>query len=424
MSDSLTLKIHSDPIPTDSAVQLRVVAGLHAGASVFLDMSITQKLTLGPGPEHDVVLRDAPGSAQLVCRESVWWWCEPEFERHLLVDSSWKWGSVHFSMLKQLAPWEIPSNWLFERMTVVDTFDDELSPEDQVLSSTQPDVQDMNDPQGPVFTAIPLGESVGYGLAQEVHMSSVSRSRRLTINVLLLIGVGVALVWWLSSRKAGPVVPVPVPVAALTPQTTFSNTADDLALLSHVVKERGFDDTVRVKMSQDGRPILLGVVADDDALDLLLSFVAKVTRRIVLNVITEPEFKLRVQALQKTAAPGIQLNPLPIGLLEVQQKSDIAPEWSDIQDWLRTELPEAVLVYLAEPKTVSSNTPLVSRTITQVKAGPKIKAVLGGDNPYVLLVNGEKWLPGGIYQGWNLLSVDADALVLQNSKGESLRLPR
>jgi hypothetical protein len=169
---------------------------------------------------------------------------------------------------------------------------------------------------------------------------------------------------------------------------------------------------------------LLGVVADDDALDQLLSVVAKVTRRIVLDVITDPEFKLRVQALQKTAAPGVQLNPLPIGLLEVQYKSDGASDWSAIQDWLRTELPEAVLVYAAEQKTVSSKEPAAPKTVTQVKVGPEIKAVLGGTNPYVILDNGEKWLPGGINQGWTLLSVDADALVLQNSKGESLRSPR
>ncbi len=422
MSESLSLDMPTDPLASGSAVQLRVLAGLHAGASVLLDVSHTQKLTLGPGPEHDVVLRDAPGNAQLVCRESVWWWCEPEFERPLPVGSSWKWGGVHFSMLPQRAPWEMPLNWLFERLPLVDALDDDVLPADPVAASSQPSLHDVNDPQEPVFSAVPVGAVAGYGIAQEEHVSSVGKGRRLTVPLLVLLGVGVALVWWWSARSAGPV--LPAPVAALTPQVTATNTVDDVALLSKVVREEGFSDTVRVKTREDGRPILLGVVADDDALDQLLSVVAKVTRRIVLDVITDPEFKLRVQALQKTAAPGVQLIPLPIGLLEVQYKSDGASDWSAIQDWLRTELPEAVLVYAAEQKTVSSKEPAAPKTVTQVKVGPEIKAVLGGTNPYVILDNGEKWLPGGINQGWTLLSVDADALVLQNSKGESLRSPR
>lgn len=422
MSESLFLDLPSDPILSGSAVQLRVVAGQHAGASVFLDITLTQNLTLGPGPDHDVVLRDAPSSAQLVCRESVWWWCEPEFERPLSVDSSWKWGSVHFSMSQQLAPWETPSDWLFERLPVLGAWEGDLRPKDQVVVATQPSVGEVNDSQEPVFSAVPVGEVVGYGIAQEEHMSSVPRGRWLTVPVLVLIGVGVALVWWLSAINIGPV--VPAPVVALTPQATTINMVDDVARLRSVVKETGFGDTVRVKTREDGRPILLGVVADDEALDQLLSVVAKVTRRIVLDVITEPEFKLRVQALQNTAAPGVQLNPLPIGLLEVQLKSDSASDWSDIQVWLRSELPEAVVVYAAEQKRVSSKEPLAPKSVTQVKGGPEIKAVLGGTNPYVLLDNGDKWLPGGINQGWTLLSVDADALVLQNSKGESLRSPR
>ena len=425
MSQSLSLDNPSDLVPSGSVLQLRVVAGLHAGAAVLLDESHATTLTLGSGPGHDVVLRDAPGSAELVSRESMWWWCEPGFERLLPADCSWKWGAVHFSMTQQVAPWRTPLAWFFERLPVVDALDDEASAVNQVAPTTSSKMPDVNDSEDPVFKAVPGESAVEHGrdFASKMRDPTVSKGPGWVGALLGLLCASVALVWWLSvSDDAGSVVPpLVVPVAS---QGTPTNTVEDVARLIDVLHNKGYSDTVRVKVRDDGRPILLGVVADDDALDQLLAVVSQVTRRIVLNVMTEPEFKLRVQALQATAPPGTKLSALPIGLLEVQLSNAATTGWPNVQAWIDAELPEAVHVYAAGLNVGSSKEALAHKIMPQLKAGPEIKAILGGVNPYVLLANGEKWLPGGISQGWTLLAIDADALVLQNSKGESLRSPR
>ena len=423
MSQNLPLDASTNLAVSGLAVQLRVLSGLHAGAAVLLEASHSPSLTLGPSPDHDVVLRDAPGQAELVWRESTWWWCEPGFEQALPMDGAWTWGPVHFSLASPQAPWRMPQAWLFERLPVADALDDEASAVNQVASPALSDLPDANDPQDPVSKAVPGEGSRRHDLGQVPARAPASLGQRLGVALLALLGASVALVWWMSTWDAGSTTRA-TGAAAVSPQVAAANTVMDVTRLMDVLQSKGYSDFVRVKVHEDGRPILLGVVADDDALDQLLAEVSQVTRRIVLNVITDSEFKLRVQGLQVTAPAGVKLNAQPVGLLALQLGKEGASTESDVLAWANAELPEAVHVYMAGSETARSKAILAEHPQARTAAGPRIKAILGGSNPYVLLATGEKWLPGGVAQGWTLLSIEADELLLQNAKGEQLSSPR
>ena len=55
---------------------------------------------------------------------------------------------------------------------------------------------------------------------------------------------------------------------------------------------------------------------------------------------------------------------------------------------------------------------------------PEIAAVVGGARPFVVLLNGDKWLPGGQFGGVTLRAVEDQALVFDDAQGNTLRRPR
>ncbi|MEI7786122.1 MAG: hypothetical protein WCK08_17150, partial [Betaproteobacteria bacterium] len=55
---------------------------------------------------------------------------------------------------------------------------------------------------------------------------------------------------------------------------------------------------------------------------------------------------------------------------------------------------------------------------------PVIAAVVGGPRPFLLLADGQKWLPGGRLAGLVLQAIDDTTMVFEDGQGNVLRKPR
>jgi hypothetical protein len=54
----------------------------------------------------------------------------------------------------------------------------------------------------------------------------------------------------------------------------------------------------------------------------------------------------------------------------------------------------------------------------------RLKSVVGGDTPYVVLGGGEKLLLQGQSQGWRLVSIDPDSVVFEGQQARKVVVQR
>jgi hypothetical protein len=433
-----------------AALELRVLSGVHAGARIELpalgpDNETT--LSIGPGLDHDIVLSDAPGSAQLRGSRGLWTWEEQSFHEGLNSSGGWRWGPLTFSLGPPDARWALPERLLFDRSAPVageqsagsarpsDDAQNSVSPADdaglsRLAGPPSPDPGTISEATTPDATVTAPTQPPG---------THGRRAAWAIVGMMLLIAALVLLMRSSPERTETVERPTPIVPTSVSPQQI------DTAALKAALTQAGLAERVRLSPTADGRIRLSGVVADDDELDRAIAAVRPITRRIVQGILTQNEFKARVAAVQAEVPQAVRLQAEPVGRVRVLDWDRPGVDLNALRSWLAQALPETLAIDTPAPAPIAKRPEIVARSAPAptpvavaaipilpapppdepaLPALPDIRLVIGGSNPYVVLGSGEKWLPGGQVGGWLLTAIEAQALVLEDRLGRQLRSPR
>ena len=425
-------------------VQLRILRGMHEGAVVPL---AGERFALGAASPCDVILRDAPGQAELCAEEAGWGWREAGFERLVAPGQAWGWGDLVMSLASPGEPWpqDLPA-LVFERRP------DPAVPEDgQVDPAKAAEVASPEDPQAAAAAQATVSESADQPILDAVGADASGapavKAKGLPLGLLLacLVAlVAVLAVLAVLAQRAAPAKPrppTPAPSAA-GPEKV------DLARIEAILARLGLNSSVQARLRGDGRLMLRGVVADNDQLEGLTAALARETRHYSPMLLTQAEFEERARALTPNLPAGIAPLPQPGGMLVLQaRRAEV--DWVLARQLVESELPEVFAVDhrgWQEPAAADSwrdsRQPAVARSAalnglvqpTQPlesaavapPAGPAVNvvAVVGGPRPFLVLPDGSKWLPGGTFSGLTLRSIDNEAVVFEDAAGKTFRRPR
>ncbi len=343
------------------ALELRITTGVHAGARIALqapdDSAASPSVSIGPGLDHDVVLSDAPGSAQLRHEGGLWRWVERDFTAELESGGGWRWGGLQLTLSPPGAAWDPPSRLLFDRSNPqpASATGDAATPEPARVAAASTEAEASERDSASVSASEETPAEPARGDAQPAQSgpptdaaASARAGRRRWVALaaglaLLAIFVGVIL-----SAGGGSKPPAPL-VTASTPSATPDQPAKvDLKALQQALEQAGLANRVRVSSLADGRVRLTGVVLDDDEIDRMISSVRKVTPRIVQGVLTQPEFVRRVAELQTEIPQPVRMRAVPVGRLLLIDAEREGIDLPALRDWLARNLPEALEVRAIE----------------------------------------------------------------------------
>lgn len=445
-----------------TGLELRIAAGIHAGARIVLeaplDPAASVSLSIGPGLDHDVVLSDAPGSAQLQWSGGVWRWGERDFDAELTAGGCWRWGGLQLTLSEPESAWDAPVRLLFDRSRQERGAAEPAEPVaaaaesgDQTAAATPSGtVRGASQPPASADRATPDADRPDGGQtpADNGRFNAAARSSRWPYAAVaaaaLLVCLGLVILG--PGGQRAPVQPVQAPLATASPADGLRV---DLAAVRQALDQAGLANRVRMIPLADGRVRLSGVVLDDEEIDRMIASVRRVTGRIVQGVLTQPEFARRVAELQTEIPQPVRMRPAPVGRLLLVDAEREGIDVPALRDWLGRALPEALEVLvverarLAEIEAPPAPVPQAEPPVTPpppvaaipalpelppdeppFPALPEIRLVIGGTNPYVVLGSGEKWLPGGRVGGWFLAGIEARAIILEDVRGRRVSNPR
>lgn len=427
-----------------SVLQLRVLSGLHEGAVVPLPVD-SPALDLAPsGLQADVLLRDAPGQARIEPSEAGWLWREPGFEHPLQAPLAWRWGGIVLALVSPEHTWDDPltTQLAFDRQPASAQPETPHAPEPQavvevaepvVAPHAEPSVEDQPDPVPNTTAELAakatlMANSVATSL-QGMQMpqwlqTKLGRVIAGLVGAIVLIFLVLVI---LMVRAA--------PSADDTPITSAQAPAPiDVQEIKRVIADLKLEESVYAILRQDGRLLLRGVVADDEQLEALSAAVSRKTRRYSMSLLTQLEFEARTRALQPNLPEGVESMAEPGGqLVLIAHRKDV--NWILVNQLLDSELPEVVAIDYRDNFTPQELIQLrdkhdaklaVAAAVPSGKfpALPSIASVIGGDRPFVVLSNGQKWMLGGRIGPVVLQSIDNDVIVFEDNQGNTLRRPR
>jgi len=408
-----------------SSICLRVLKGLHQGASVAL-ASFDSRVELGAAGSAQVVLRDAPGVAQLARLDGVWFWQEEEFTQALQSGTVWRWGAVVLGLARAQDDWPtvlpMPS---FVRTAPRPAMTSEPEPHDLPDKSAALAVDDpTREHSERQVDPLPMQAS----LRGAVNLKQPRwTSKRVAIALVGLILV-VLLVLFLAStimasRSAPP----------LQGATSSQRQPVDMALVQKVLLDLEVDAMVEPQLRSDGRLLLRGVVTDDAQLEAVAGAFRKMNQHVNLMLITQSEFVSRVVTLQHNLPEGVFARAQPNGQL-VLASANRPADWALSNQLVKGELPEVVhlkhevLSPVARSQDLEPDAYTANQTMPLGDAAfpaiPKIAAVIGGERPYLMLSQGQKWLPGGKMGGLTLVAIEEQNLVFEDPQNRQWRRPR
>ncbi len=433
------------------SLQLRVLSGMHEGAVVPLTADLP--LTLASSGQSQVLLRDAPGAAELHQTSTAWLWREPDFEHPIEPSQAWCWGEVVLALAPAEQPWpETLPELIFSRPKAQPP-----APALAAASTDKPEPQAQAEAgQSPLDAA--TGEAAAAAVAEAVagpqarapksaRASAAPRAWRLLGFSLLGLGLVmlVLLALLMGTRSSTRPPATGQPMEAVPPV--------NLALVNKAIADLGLSAEVKAKLREDGRLIVRGVVPENEQLEALTQAVARYTRRYTPLLLTQPEFERRIQALQLNLPEGIQALSEPGGLL-VLQGQHAAVNWPLARQLADSELPEAVAVSHrvvgvsevqrewrdsrqalglsrlgsptapAAPENTGATAAPRAPAPVPPPALPEVAVVVGGPRPYLVLAEGGKWLPGGKIKDVELESIDNQFIVFKDSQGRAFQKPR
>lgn len=408
-----------------SSICLRVLKGLHQGASVAL-ASFDTSVSLGASGSAQVVLRDAPGVAQLALQDGTWFWQEEGFTQALQSGTVWRWGSVVLGLARPEDVWPnvlpIPS---FVRTAPRPAIPSEPELQDLPDNSAASTVDDttLEDSERQVDKP-PMPASLwDAGNLKQPRWTSkrvAVASASLIFVVLLVLFLASTI---MASRSAPP----------LLSATSSLRQPVDMAQVQKVLLDLEVDAMVEPQLRSDGRLVLRGVVPDDARLEAVAGAFRKMSQHVNLMLISQPEFVSRVVTLQHNLPEGVFARAQPNGQL-VLASANRPADWALSNQLVKGEMPEVVhlkhelLSPVARSQDLEPDTYTANQTMPLGEAAfpaiPKIAAVIGGERPYLMLSQGQKWLPGGKMGGLTLVAIEELNLVFEDPQNRQWRRPR
>lgn len=394
--------------PAAAFGQLRVLSGWHQGACVPLDTE-SGTLSLGAEANNDVVLRDAPFAQALLRWQAHTWQLEHEqTSLELPIGQALMWGEWRLVIDVPQAPWTYP----------------QAQPWPAAEANAEPINAAVDPAPPPVLAPEPLpachedpastGPDVAVPSTPWLQRMGQRRAMRLAgVGLCSLLAVAAVAAWTQLQGNAPPA--LPPTVAAEIPAPA----AVDQAQLQAVLETAGLAHVVRVEKADGQRHALWGVVPDQEQLEALMRDVMGLTRKVIPHVLVQSEFEAHVQSLQPQLPPGIQISAEAGGQVWLSSDRQEPNALAEAIALVRRELPEAVQVRSGAAKPRPS-----PPGVSQAMGLPSIVAFQSGPQAYVLLANGERVLPGGQLHKMRLISVESQALVLEDATGQSRRFER
>lgn len=385
-----------------ATLELRIVAGLHAGAVVVLPPDGTS-LTLGADDDNDVLLRDAGFATAHLVHDDGGWVFECNAQRIVLAPGdALSLPPLAIALIAPDQPWRDEAlRWVAAPTREEPVMEAELPTVGMdpaiVTAHDEEDAGIATDERPAPATRAPQRARGTYALAGVA-----------TLAVLIATGIAVLL-----PAEEPPAPPAPVVAAAVDPRS-----------VEEVVRAAGYAEQVRVLARPDGRVLLRGVVADEEAQEALLKTVSTVTRRVVLNLMTQAEFAQRVRAVTPLLPDGVSAEPAARGIVALSGLVNAEDDIALARGTMSSEVPEAngvdttaLTVRKPEPVVTTPRPPATPKL-------PRLVAVQGGANSYVLLASGERLLPGASINGYRLTTIEDTAIVVEDRGGRRYRIPR
>ena len=447
--------------------ELRVLDGLHAGARAPLRASGALRLAIGSALSNDIVLSD-PGIAP---EHAALHWDAEQQRWQLLADGQDPDGAGH-AVGDTLAVGPV-------RVTVAaanDPFDLSASPPVAPEPETDPESAEAAEPDAP-----PDADDVPWPDAPNpAAMGTAANKARAPLNRWAwLLGVGALLLLalvlsslWLFARGA---TPADTSAAAIDPPVV----TDLRTAVSAVLRSQGLD--TRLQLLGDARQAtVLGLLPDSASAEALASALARLIPRPGLQLWTLEQVRgaLRDGGLRLPASVGLAVDgqgrlqlagALPTDAAELalpQAVRALLPPFITLHTAfeppaalarrfiaearsqgfelegsvqgrklvLQASVPDAELPHW-ERWLLGAQQRLAGLLSLQVQLRPgaaapaprrlpfRVASVVSGPQAYVVLSDGSRLVPGGRRDGYTLLEIDNDSLVLQGA-GPSFKVPR
>jgi type III secretion system YscD/HrpQ family protein len=321
-------------------LELRLIAGLHAGASVSLAPG--QSVSIGRSRTCDVVLHDAPfDEARLEAFGETWIWLEPDGTRQQLrAGGGLRAGSLVLTVDRAEAAWvgvnQISVAW-------------NRSPEAALESSLEADASSVAPESTPAAPEATIEQTLTQVPSPELPATKrgtlASRGWVLAPAVVVAGLAWVATSVWLEpsrhdAESAGSAVSQDVAPA----QANSTASADDLARVQQRISEAGFNDVVRAGLRADGRIEIVGVLASADEQDELIRVLSPERRLLALNLLTQSELSERLREVRRMLPEGFDARAMAGGRVALSGLNLDHADSALAQSVVERQVPQAVAI--------------------------------------------------------------------------------
>lgn len=459
-------------------MQLRILSGCHQGA--VLAISAGERLRVGTDAECDVLLSDCGLTADaslLVFWQADQWWMLSTTQQALAEDpgaallpgrelgAPASFGTVGATICPQQQPWQ---EWQPSTAPAQQTVQEPEFAQEPALTAAEEPFAPAEPDHAAVAQLSPL---------RPARASALRSLRPLAVVAALVIFGGVWALWRnapaSASAQAAAQSPLPAPLSPQAQDAAVKKATLAIALADPSLRLRvaaNAEGSVTVSGWVDNneqydrlaqalsslRPLpRLAVRTAQDVLDALsdvgsvhgatLQFALEGGGKVQVNgVVASPEVRAQVLVQLRAHAPeGIDIGdglrvaalqgPAVKQWLAAQGLTVTQTEWDGEQLVLGVEVNAAqrrrLEQLLAAPRTPLSGVPFVLqahaapapaevRSLDIADAGLpfRIRSVVGGPAPYVVLANGAKLQPGAGHAGWRLAAIAPDHLVFDGPK--------
>ena len=333
-----------------SGLELRLVAGLHAGASVSLAPG--QSVTVGRSRDCDVVLHDAPfNEARLEALGDTWLWLEPDGTRQQFrAGGGLRAGSLVLTVDRAGADW-LEANQIAVAWSRPPEAGAEAPARSGEPAAAEPEsavaALDLDSREGAPGST----DEQTLTPKQNADPPAGSPGRRASRAWVIGPAVVVAgLAWYGASVLMGPDRDATERASGPNPQGDASASTQeaardaDLVRVQQRIAEGGFNEVVRARLRPDGRIEVAGVLESADEQDELIRLLSVERRWLALNLLTQVELAERLREVRRMLPEGLDAVALPGGRIALSGLNLDGVDSGSAQSLVERQIPQAVAI--------------------------------------------------------------------------------
>lgn len=467
--------------------ELRILCGVHAGARTSLQPG-EQALTLGRSADHDIVLRDSPAQGTVTLTSDGWTWSGrpgvPSVALPLGVGV--RFGTVVLTVDDARAPWPDVDQLEIEAEPMSDAELSplhEVVPELESMTDEPTEMAATSELPVPTDGEPPPSNIITPAITEKFPARRLSRRR---VPGWAIAVTGGAAVIWLSlalwptpSTQAVAAAPAASSVNADSVRELVASLglSESLRVLTEqpdglkvvgVVDDDVRRDTLRERLAAlepiPASNILtqpefktevdalakslepgLKLVAKDRATVLLSGVVNEPTEVDALSqrIAVELPTAVRVEKAIKTSAEVVAGFSEELHRLGLPMRARLEGDRMLVEGRLaRPRVAQWEALILNFNKHYGERIPFVASLDEEIPVAadadapasassppakvwlPRIDSVVGGDAPYLVLADGRKVMPGGTLNGYELVAIRNDSLVVRDGQGKLREVAR